>query len=162
MVIKYFLIISAVVVTSFVLTKKGSVMGVSTMVPFFPTPTPTPTSTPSPTLTLTPTLTPTPTNTPTPLPPSSYDEYFDQYSSQYNVDKNQLKKIAICESGMNPGSTNGDYGGMYQFTSETWINTRAQMGIDTNPSLRFAARESIETAAFKISRNGTNAWANCL
>src|SRR3989338_3418542 len=162
MVLKYFLIISAVVVTSFVLTQKGSVLGVSDMIPFFPTPSPTVTPTPSPTQTLTPTLTPTPTSTPTPLPPSSYDTDFDQYSSQYGVDKNQLKKIALCESGMNPSSANGDYGGMYQFATKTWINTRSQMGLDTNPSLRFGAKESIETAAFKISRNGAKAWVNCL
>ena len=164
MVLKYFLIISAVVATSIVLTQKGSVLGVSDMVPFFPTPTPTvtPTLTPTPSATPALTLTPTPISTPTPLPSSSYDEYFDEYSGHYGVDKNQLKKIAICESGINPGAANGDYGGMYQFTTETWVNARTQMGADTNPNLRFGPKESIETAAFKISQNGVNAWVNCL
>lgn len=174
MVFKYFLIILVVVVAVFIFSKKGSVLGVSDMIPFFPTPTPTvtptpsptqtptPTLTPTPTATPTPTLTPTPTSTPTPLPPSEHEAYFDQYSSHYGVDKNQLKKIAMCESGINAGAANEDYGGMYQFTTDTWVNTRAQMGMDTNPNLRFGARESIETAAFKISRNGSNAWVNCL
>lgn len=144
--------------------------------PFVPTPTftitpsPTPTNTPTPTLTPTPTNTPTPTSTPTPtptntphpLPASDFESYFDQYSNQYGVDKNKLKKIAQCESGIHPGANNGEYGGMFQFSIPTWQGTRAQMALDTNPDLRFGARESIETAAFKISRGGENAWANCL
>ena len=174
MVLKYIVVISAVVIGSLIFTQKGSVLGVIDVTPTpSPTQTPTPTLTPTPSATLLrpkategqapmPTLTPTPTSTPTPLPSSSYDEYFDEYSGQYGVDKNQLKKIAICESGINPGAANGDYGGMYQFTTETWVNARTQMGADTNPNLRFGAKESIETAAFKISQNGVNAWVNCL
>ena len=116
------------------------------------------------TITMTPTITPVPTLTltPTSATRSNFEEYFDQYSSLYEVDKNQLKKIAYCESGAHPGANNGDYGGMFQFTTETWQGTRAQMGADTNPDLRFGARESIETAAFKISRGGENAWKNCI
>lgn len=144
--------------------------------PFVPTPTftitpsPTPTNTPTPTLTPTPTntpsptptATPTPTNTPKPLPQSDFESMFDQYSSQYGIDKNKLKKIAYCESGGNPGASNGEYGGMFQFSVATWQGTRAQMGLDTNPDLRFGAKESIETAAFKISHGGESAWAGCL
>lgn len=127
-----------------------------------PTNTPTPTATPTPTNTPTPTATPTPTNTPTPIPPSEFESMFDQYSNQYGIDKNKLKKIAFCESGGNSGANNGIYGGMFQFSAETWQGTRSQMGLDTNPDLRFGAKESIETAAFKISRGGEGAWKNCL
>lgn len=137
-----------------------------------PTPTATPTSTPTPTLTSTPTPTPspTPTATPTPsptptptsLPTTSFETYFDEYSAQYKINKDELKKIAFCESGMNPGSVNGDYGGMYQFTTQTWHVTRSEMGKDTNPALRFDAKEAIETAAFKIANKGGYAWKNCL
>lgn len=128
-----------------------------------PTPSPTavPTATPVPTAIPTPTATPTPSPTPTPLPATSYDQYFDQYSKQYSVSEDLLKKIAFCESGVGPGAQNGDYGGMYQFTKDTWISTRSQMGADTNPDLRFGAKEAIETAAFKISRGGVDAWKNC-
>ncbi len=127
-----------------------------------PTSTPTPTLTPTPTNTPTPTATPTPTNTPTPLPASDFEALFDQFSSQYGVDKDKLKRIAYCESGGHPGANNGEYGGMFQFSIGTWQGTRSQMGMDTNPDLRFGARESIETAAFKISRGGENAWSGCL
>lgn len=125
---------------------------------------PTPTITPSPTPTLTPTQTPTPTptSTPTPMPATSYESYFDEYSNKYGVSKDLLKKIAFCESGANPAAVNGEYAGMYQFTSETWSATRKEMGADPNPDLRFGAKEAIETASFKISRGGQNAWANCL
>ncbi len=140
----------------------------------FASPTPTATSTPTPSLTPTPTVTPTPTPTPTVtptptpsptptlFPSTSFEQYFDEFSSQYQVSKELLKKIAFCESGINPASVNGLYGGMYQFTVETWQATRALMGADTNPDLRFGAKEAIETAAFKISRGGHNAWKNCL
>lgn len=124
------------------------------------TPTPTPTNTPSPTPL--PTATPSPLPTPTPMPQSSYESDFDSASSQYNVNKDQLKKIAMCESGINPAAVNGPYGGMFQFTSETWVSTRRQMGRDENSDLRFNAKESIDTAAYKISIGGENAWANCL
>lgn len=125
------------------------------------TPTPLPTATPEPTETPAPTASPTPSPTPTAMPATAFEGYFDQYSQQYGVSKDLLKKIAFCESGVGPGAKNGDYGGMYQFTAETWTATRAQMGADTNPDLRFGAKEAIETAAFKISRGGVDAWANC-
>lgn len=125
-----------------------------------PTPSPTPTATPTPTSL--PTATPTPSPTPSPLPQSSYESDFDSASSQYNVSKDKLKKIAQCESGINPAAVNGPYGGMFQFTAETWVSTRRQMGKDENPDLRFNAKESIDTAAYKISNGGERAWLNCL
>ncbi len=103
-----------------------------------------------------------PTHTPTPMPPSDFENYFDQYSNQYGVDKELLKKIAYCESGGNPGAHSGPYGGMFQFSESTWIATRSDMGADTNVNLRFGAKESIETAAFKISKGGEKAWLNCI
>jgi len=130
------------------------------------TQTPTPTSTPIPTNTPTPTPlpteTPTPTPTPTTMPSTSFESYFDEYSEKYKVSKDLLKKIAFCESGVSPGAVNGEYGGMYQFSVETWQSTRQLMGADTNPDLRFGAKEAIETAAFKIANKGERAWASCL
>lgn len=141
------------------------------------TPTPAPSQSSSPTIptpentrdeatrpTTTSILIPTPTPT-VPLqytsPVTGYDGMIETYGAQYRVDANILKKIASCESGFNPNALNGPYGGMYQFAAQTWINTRSQMGRDTNPDLRFDAKEAIMTAAFKISRDGTGAWANC-
>lgn len=140
----------------------------------FPSQTPTPTASPTPTHTPTPTLTPTPTPTPTitptptpsatptPLPISDFEAYFDEYSKTYGIDKQVLKKIAYCESGGNPGASSGPYGGMFQFTESTWIATRTKMGLDPNPNLRFGAKESIETAAYKLASGGERAWRNCL
>lgn len=149
--------------------QNGEVMGIVVIPSHTPTPTstpsptltPTPTFTPTPTLTPTNTPTPTPTNTPTPMPTSAFEQYFDQYSAQYGVDKEVLKKIAYCESGAHPGANNGEYGGMFQYSVTTWEETRRLMGADPNPDLRFGAKESIETTAFKLSRGGDRAWANC-
>ncbi|HLL61034.1 MAG TPA: transglycosylase family protein [Candidatus Nitrosocosmicus sp.] len=129
-----------------------------------PTIAPTLTPTPIPTKIVVPTTAPSVISTPIvqQLSAGEYESYFNQYSSQYGVDSNLLKKIAKCESGINPGAVNGIYGGMFQFAPQTWIGTRNQMGLDPNPDLRFGAREAIETAAFKISKGGASAWAACL
>jgi len=148
----------------------GEVLGVVIIPSSTPTPTntptptltPTPTNTPTPIPTQTPTPTSTPTYTPTPLPTSAFEGYFDQYSSQYQIDKELLKKIAYCESGGHPGANSGPYGGMFQFSKSTWIATRSNMGVDTNTDLRYGAKESIETAAFKLSQGGEKAWPHCI
>jgi hypothetical protein len=127
------------------------------------TPTPTPSPTPSPTPTAKPTITP--TNTPTAVPtfpPTSLDELFEKYANQYSVAKDLLKRIAICESGLNPNATNLGYGGLFQFSESSWISVRNFMNLDTNASLRFSAEESIKTASFLISRgNADLIWPNC-
>jgi hypothetical protein len=133
------------------------------------TPTPTPTDSPTPTPTATPTSTPTATPTPTAMPTptlipvssSDLENYFSKYAGEYSVDREQLKKIAACESGFNAQSRNGDYGGMFQFATSSWQVTRSRMNSDPNPDLRFNPEEAIRTAAFKISINGANAWPSC-
>lgn len=145
-----------------------------TATPTKPTPTPTKEVTPTvnqvPADSLIPTVTPTPTEIPTvtptptlpPIPPASdIDGYFAKYSNDYHVDIEVLRRIARCESGYNAHAQYLDYGGMFQFSTNSWIVTRQAMGLDTNPDLRFSAEESIRTAAFKISQNGTGAWPNC-
>ena len=124
-------------------------------------PTNTPTDTPTPTSTNTPTPSPTATPTPVPVTSSDLENWFSKYSGEYSVDREQLKKIAVCESGFNSQARNGDYGGMYQFSTSSWQSTRASMSMDTNPDLRFNAEESIRTAAFKISTGGAGAWPSC-
>jgi len=150
-----------------------------------PTPSPAPTSTPTATLTPTlaptntitptpspspkPTHTPTPTPSPTPMPPPAggpatsgqLDEWFTKYSNQYSVDRQKLWNVAVCESKLKTNATNGDYGGLYQFTAHTWETTRRAMNLDPNPELRFNPEEAIRTAAFKISTVGLSPWPAC-
>jgi len=136
--------------------------------------TPTPEQTQTNTTTALPTASPTTTVTPTPTPtvavspqptvqddPSNLDALFSQYSTQYNVSKDELTKIAECESGENTNSNTGTYAGLYQFLASTWESERAAMGLDTNPDLRMDPGDAIQTAAFMISRGGENAWPNC-
>ncbi len=117
------------------------------------TPIPTPTKTP----------TPLPTKTPTPLPYTSadYEQWFTTYSNHQSINREILKKIAICESNLNPKANNGIYGGLYQFTANSWISIRRAMNLDPNPDLRFDPEEAIKTAAFKIAVSGTKAWPIC-
>jgi len=56
---------------------------------------------------------------------------------------------------------NGDYGGLYQFATNTWKTTRQKMNMDPHPDLRFNPEEAIRTAAFKISTVGLSPWPNC-
>ncbi len=113
--------------------------------------------------------TPTPTPAPPPLPPppppmatpSEIDEWFRKYSGEYRVGEDILRKIAVCESGYNSLATNGIYVGMFQFSPGAWTSARSRMGQNTDLGLRLNAEESIKTAAFKISVDGTGAWPNC-
>ncbi len=123
------------------------------------TETPIPTNTPRPTST--PTPTPSPRPTAIPISAGDLEDLFKRYAEKEGIDVNIMKKIANCESHFHTGSVNGDYAGMFQFASQTWINTRQDMGENTDVSLRFNGEESIKTAAFKIRRQGTSPWSNC-
>lgn len=118
------------------------------------------TETPIPTPTLKPSLTPSPT-----IPPkatwSQLEAWFAKYASEQSVSVDMLKRIASCESGYNPNAVNGPYGGMFQFSSSTWISTRTFMNRDPNPVLRFDAEQSIMTAAVRLATMGKAAWPNC-
>ncbi|HZE86607.1 MAG TPA: transglycosylase family protein [Methylomirabilota bacterium] len=125
-------------------------------------PTTTPTATPTPTVTPTPTLTDTPPPTPTVSPTTDLESLFIHYSNQYSVDKNELEKIAQCESDKNTNSAgNPPYLGMFQFSPTSWNNVRTQMNLDPNPDLRTNADEAIKTAAYMLSRGQQSAWPNC-
>ena len=127
-----------------------------------PSPTPLPTATPTPLPTATPTPIPTVTPTPTPIITSAdLETYFGKYSSQNNVDKELLKRIALCESGFNSNASYLDYKGMFQFSSESWSITRQIMGEDINPDLRNNPEEAIKTAAYKLAHTGATAWPTC-
>ena len=121
------------------------------------------TETPIPTVTSLPSLTPTGTPMPKPtiLASDELEKLFTHYSEHYAIDKENLKRIAYCESKFNAGAVNGLYGGMFQFSSRSWQVTRQRMGQDPNPNLRFNAEESIKTASFKIANGGISAWPNC-
>lgn len=124
------------------------------------TPTPTETLSPTPTISLTPT--PTPTTKPI-TAPTHLEPLFQKYAAQYGADSNLLKKIADCESHFNNNAIalDGLYVGMYQFSSSSWISMRNQMGLDTNPDLRYGAEESIQTAAYALSKGKASMWPTC-
>lgn len=115
------------------------------------TPIPTPTKKP----------TPTPTLIPSPIPVGSLEDWFTKYSNQQSIDRERLKRIAICESGLNPNARYLDYGGLFQFATSSWISTRKRMNLSTDPNLRFNPEEAIKTAAFKVATEGIHAWPNC-
>ncbi len=149
---------------------------------------PAPVLTPSPATSREPNVSPTPTAKPTPKPtakpkpkptavpevksataapapvvaaPADMEGLFQQHAATHGVSADIMKKIAQCESGMRPEAVNGPYGGMFQFIASTWASNRRAMGKDTDPSLRFNASEAIETAAFKMGRDGYGAWPAC-
>lgn len=89
------------------------------------------------------------------------DKLITKYAAAYGVDDQLMMRIAKCESGFNTAASNGPYGGMYQFHSQTWISNRTAMGLNPDPNLRFNAEEAIRTAAYKIARDGAGAWPVC-
>ena len=118
-----------------------------------PTPTPTPTITPAPTFT--------PSPTPISITSHQLDSWFEKYSREYSIDKSKLWNVAVCESKLRPNAKNGDYLGLYQFSTRTWQSTRRAMNMDDHPELRRNPEESIRTAAFKIATEGLKSWPNC-
>lgn len=130
----------------------------STLTPAFVPQSPTPKPTPKPTAT--PYLAPTPT--PDVWSPPDIEPLFSRYAGQYGVDKNELERIANCESHFNPNAKNGPYLGMFQFGITTWITSRQAIGRDINLDLRSNIEESIQTAAYLMSRRGSEPWPNCL
>lgn len=96
----------------------------------------------------------------TALNPSPYDAWFEKYGQQFGVDPGKLKRIANCESHLNPAS-NGTYKGMYQYHPGTWKSTRTAMGADPNPELVFDPEQAILTTAWKIAAGGLGAWPVC-
>ena len=126
-----------------------------------PTESPKPTPSPSPPPTLQSVAeTPKPTVNATPFI-GNLSAIFDQYAGQYGVDPNYLRHIAQCESGFNPSAVNGPYTGLFQFHVNTWAKYRKEMGMDPSGDLRVNAEEAIRTAAYVVSRFGTNFWPNC-
>ncbi|OGM10411.1 hypothetical protein A2Z67_02920 [Candidatus Woesebacteria bacterium RBG_13_36_22] len=131
-----------------------------------PTSMPTPTITPTPSPTLTPTPLPTPSPTPTSVPQPKFSQeqihgFIERFAAQYSVDPNVLRHIATCESDFNAEAINGSYVGLFQFGSASWKSNRVIMGEDTDPDLRFNAEESVQTAAFIVSKGIKNIWPNC-
>ncbi len=115
-------------------------------------------STPKPTKKPTPVLTPTPTAE----TPETIYGLVERFASQYGVDPNVIRYIAICESGFRSNAINGPYAGLFQFNSVTWGIIRMEMGEDTNPDLRFSAEESVQTAAYALSKSKGKIWPNCM
>ena len=141
--------------------------GINLTITLTVTPTLIPTSSPTPTIKLSPTSEPTLTPTPTfiPLPQFSSQEihaFIERFAGQYGVDPNVLRHIAVCESGFNAGSVNGDYAGLFQFSTITWKNNRIPMGEDNDPHLRFNAEEATQTAAYMLSIGKRYIWPNCM
>lgn len=91
------------------------------------------------------------------------EPFIQQYAGEYGLSADKLRAIGFCESGLRPEalSSNGLYGGIFQFVSSTWVSNRNAMGLDPDPNLRFNAEENIRTAAFKMSRDGYGAWPVC-
>ncbi|MFH0863742.1 MAG: transglycosylase SLT domain-containing protein [Candidatus Gottesmanbacteria bacterium] len=127
-----------------------------------------PVVTPEPTLIpeVTPTPEPSPSITPTPTPvpiivSSDLEELFRKYGQAYNIDEEQLKRIAKCESSLNPNAQTKDYAGLFQFSQSLWKQTRTLMGENQDQNLRLDPEEAIKTAAFMVSQNQLGIWPNC-
>ncbi|HSV94590.1 MAG TPA: transglycosylase SLT domain-containing protein [Spirochaetia bacterium] len=102
-----------------------------------------------------------PTPTPTPETSEAVNGFIERFAAQFGVDKNVLRHIALCESGFNSRATNGPYAGLYQFGSVTWQNIRKEIGEDTNPDLRYSAKDAVQTAAYAVSKGRGGMWPNC-
>lgn len=110
----------------------------------------------------TPAKTPTPQPTTTPVASSEVNSFIERFAAQYGVDANVLRYIAVCESGFKSNAESAGYMGLYQFGAITWKNLRTEFGEDTNPDLRYSAEESVQTAAYALSKGKSGIWPNCV
>lgn len=110
----------------------------------------------------TPKITQSPMPKSTPAPASEVNSFIERFSAQYAVDPNVLRHIAICESAFRSNAVNNGYAGLYQFGKITWENIRSEIGEDTNPDLRLSAEESVQTAAYALSKGKGRIWPNCV
>lgn len=90
-------------------------------------------------------------------------ELIKKYAEKYGADPDMMIAIARCESGFNETavSPSGAYKGVYQFVASTWQSNRRAMNENESLSLMLNAEESIKTAAFKMGRDGYDAWPVC-
>lgn len=141
---------------------------VSPIVSITPTMIITPTATPAAQV-ATPTATPvkskpklTPKPTPTPEPMENVNKLVEKYSIEYGLDPNVVRHLGLCESGFRSNATNGKYVGLFQYDSQTWSKIRAEMGLTTDPNLRYSAEEMIRTTSFALSKGKSKLWPNCV
>lgn len=138
-------------------------------------PSPSPTVKPSPKVTVTPRPTPKKSPSPSPLASaaatvapapilaasSDLESLFTKYSNEYKVDKEQLKRIARCESNLNASAGNKWYSGLYQFSEGAWAWARSEIGLSADQALRTNPEEAIKTAAFVIAKGQAYIWPSC-
>lgn len=76
------------------------------------------------------------------------------------VDARHLDRIIYCESQWKAlaESETSTALGLAQFLYGTWVSTRKQMGIDSDPQLRANPYESIRTMLYLYQRQGDNPW----
>lgn len=168
----FFIVILGIVVEKNIFMPKDRVLGlVSPTVEITPavtlSMTPSPTSTPSAEITdatksAVASLIATPKPTPTMESAEVVYGLVERFASQYGVDPDVLRYMALCESGFRSNAVNGPYVGLFQFGSVTWTNMRKEMGEESNPDLRFSAEESVQTAAYSLSKGKEKIWPNCM
>lgn len=83
----------------------------------------------------------------------------DPYFNDVELLPNDYRKIAVCESSLNPEAVNrsGKYRGLFQFDNRSW----EWVGGSGDPS-RASVREQLKRAQILVSRQGFNrAFPQC-
>jgi len=155
--------------TEVVKNKIEKVQLVSPIVSITPTIIATPSATPaaelaSPSATSTPKprIKVTPKPTPTIEPPEKVNKLVDKYSIEYGLDPNVVRHLGLCESGFRSNATNGKYVGLFQYDTQTWSRIRTEMGLSTDPDLRYSAEEMIKTTSYALAKGKTKLWPHCV
>lgn len=81
------------------------------------------------------------------------DHAIEVAAATYGVSEARLRSVARCESGFNPGASNGQYLGLFQFGTPLWSTTPVARFSRTDP---YAAALG---AAWAFSRGMSGHWA---
>lgn len=167
-IFNFLLLVSLIEIVSLVYLnlRKSPIKVLGSSIHFTPIPSPSASATPLPTPSASPSPTRSPTPTPTSLPLPTFTSaqingFIDDYSGKYGLDPNVVRHLALCESGFNPNAVNGQYVGLFQFAVTTWTNLRKELAKDTNINLRRSADESVQTAAYALSKGKIGIWPHC-
>lgn len=76
-------------------------------------------------------------------------------AATYQVDRGKLRRVALCESTLNPTARNGRYLGLYQFGLPLWNGTPYRWWPRTDPYAAALAAATI------IARGGAHHWPEC-
>lgn len=76
-------------------------------------------------------------------------------AAEFGVSGDRMVRVARCESTLNPSAKNGKYGGLYQFSDQTWVWFAGMSGIGGS---KWDASSAARMAAWAFANGYASHW----